>query len=261
MNWHYVDQGQQAGPVSDAQLLKMLQDGAVTADTLVWSEGLPNWIPFRDAQLEASPPPAEAPPLMAQSTPAAGEVVCAECGKIFPAAETIRHGNAYVCAACKPVFLQKLAEGARVNTGELDYAGFGIRFGAKFLDGLILGVPFIVIFVFVVGVTVQPRYTPGQPPPTFQVLPLLMQFGFIFIKLGYEAFFLGKYGATPGKMICKLQVVTSEGARISYRRGAGRALAEILSGMICYIGYLMVLFDGQKRALHDHLCNTRVIRK
>ena len=82
---------------------------------------------------------------------------------------------------------------------------------------------------------------------------------FLLVKLGYEIFFLGKYGATPGKMVCKLRVVTAEGGRFGYGRAAGRALAEILRGMICYIGYIMVGFDSQKRGLHDHICNTRVV--
>ena len=40
-----------------------------------------------------------------------------------------------------------------------------------------------------------------------------------------------------------------------------RFLAEIVSALIFYIGYIMIAFDDQKRALHDRLCNTRVIRK
>jgi hypothetical protein len=31
--------------------------------------------------------------------------------------------------------------------------------------------------------------------------------------------------------------------------------------MVCYIGYIIAAFDGQKRALHDHMCDTRVIYK
>ena len=31
--------------------------------------------------------------------------------------------------------------------------------------------------------------------------------------------------------------------------------------MICYIGYILAAFDDQKRSLHDHICNTRVIYK
>lgn len=37
---------------------------------------------------------------------------CGECDQVFPAADMIRHGPAYVCAACKPRFMQKLSEGA-----------------------------------------------------------------------------------------------------------------------------------------------------
>jgi hypothetical protein len=37
---------------------------------------------------------------------------CAECGHMFNVADMIAHGGLYVCAQCKPVFLQKLAEGA-----------------------------------------------------------------------------------------------------------------------------------------------------
>jgi len=48
---------------------------------------------------------------------------------------------------------------------------------------------------------------------------------------------------------------------ITYGRATGRCFAEILSGMICYIGYLMAAFDEEKRALHDRICNTRVVKR
>ena len=271
MMWYYVDQGLQSGPVSDAELSKLYQEGKITADTLVRSSELEQWIPLRDAKLEATPAAvatataAPTAPPVAANFPNANEVVCAECGRIFPAEDTIRHGNTYVCAGCKPIFLQKLAEGARVDTGEMDYAGFWIRFAAKIVDGLILGIPFMVVYVTVVMSTFShPVIRDGRaepPSPVVVFLPFLVQVGFIFVKLAYEIYFLGKYGATPGKMVCKLRVITAEGGRIGYGRAAGRALAEILSGMICYIGYIMVGFDVQKRALHDHICNTRVVFK
>ncbi len=79
--------------------------------------------------------------------------------------------------------------------------------------------------------------------------------------MAYQIFFLGKYGATPGKMACSIKVVTADGGRIGYGRATGRFFSELLSGIICYIGYIIVAFDGQKRALHDHICNTRVVYK
>ena len=102
---------------------------------------------------------------------------------------------------------------------------------------------------------------PGQPPQ-FGIAPTLLQFGFLFVQMGYEVLFLGKYGATPGKMACGLKVVTSDGGKISYGRAVGRFFAQILSGLTCYIGYIIAGFDTpQKRALHDHICNTRVVHK
>lgn len=265
MNWHYVNQGQQAGPVTEEELLTLVRAGRISEETLVWREGMPNWIPFHQAGLSTSAPSAP-PPFVPPAPSNPYEAVCAECGKIFPIDETIPYGNARVCAGCKPVFLQKLAEGAKINTGDLDYAGFGIRFGAKLIDGLILGIPFMIVVFVVVGLSGGfNSNTSSQHNPADDVAPFLMifmQFGLLAVQIGYQTFFVGKYGATPGKMVCKLKIVMSDGGRVSYGRAVGRAFAEMLSGWMCYIGYLMVLFDSQqKRALHDHMCNTRVVRK
>jgi len=259
MNWYYVDQGQQAGPVNDAQFEELVRSGKIQLDTLVWREGMAAWQPYREVKTPAplsGPPPAGS----ADYTPGrSAEAVCAECGNMFAIQDMIHHrgalGGIYICANCKPVFMQKLAEGAKLNTGELNYAGFWIRFAAKFVDGLILGVPFIVVFFLVL----IPQIRSGKPDASIIFLPYVLQFCLIFIQMAYQIFFLGKYGATPGKMACKIKVVTADGGRIGYGRATGRFFAEMLSGMICYIGYIIVAFDGQKRALHDHICNTRVV--
>ena len=72
---------------------------------------------------------------------------------------------------------------------------------------------------------------------------------------------VGKHGATPGKMACGLKVVSPDGGPVSYGKACGRFFAEMLSGLTLGIGYIMVAFDDEKRALHDRICNTRVIRK
>ena len=253
MNWHYADNGTQAGPVTDEQLQQLVQAGKIKADTLVWHEGMPDWVPYSQATGNVPPSPGAA---------GSGEVVCAECGKLFPAGETFRYGNMNVCATCKPVFLQKLSEGAKLNTGTMDYAGFGIRLAAKLVDGVILSIPFLIVYFAVAMPTIMASVRHKDQTPEFSLLPALVQFGFIFVRMGYDVFFIGKYGATPGKMLCKIKVVTSEGEKITYGRAVGRFFAEMLSGLICYIGYFMVLFDQeQRRALHDHICNTRVVHK
>ena len=259
MNWYYVDAGQQAGPVTDAQLPELVQAGKITSDTMVWHEGMANWQPYREVQ--AGGLRIAAPSASAGVAGGAGamptEAVCAECGGVFNKQEMIRYGTVHVCAACKPVFMQKLAEGARVNTGTLHYAGFWIRFAAKFVDGLILGI-FFMVPLFWIGFKSASDPTAAERLMGLQIGIQLLYF---VANAAYNIFFIGKYGATPGKMACKLVVVTGEGSRVSYGRATGRFFAEMLSGLICYIGYIMVAFDSQKRALHDHICNTRVVYK
>ena len=42
-SWFFAARGQQQGPYPEAQLRALIVKGAVTADTLVWSEGMADW--------------------------------------------------------------------------------------------------------------------------------------------------------------------------------------------------------------------------
>jgi uncharacterized RDD family membrane protein YckC len=284
MNWYYVKQGEQAGPVDDAQLEQLRAAGTIQDDTLIWREGMANWQPYSFVKsaapgASAQPAPPMPAPAMAYAAPSGEtpDAVCAECGKMFPKANMIRFRDNWVCATCKPVFMQKLSEGANLNTGALRYAGFWIRFCAKFIDGLILGVvvviPFVIVILLVAGTAssgssslhLESDHSLHAATSAASILPNLMgiffQFIFIAVNAIYAGFFVGKYGATPGKMACKLVVVDANGAPITYGRAFGRGFAEIVSRMICSIGYIIAAFDKEKRALHDHICSTRVIYK
>jgi uncharacterized RDD family membrane protein YckC len=81
------------------------------------------------------------------------------------------------------------------------------------------------------------------------------------IRLGYNTFFIGKYAATPGKMAVGLKTIMADGSSVTYARALGRAAAEIINYFTCLIGYVIAGFDSEKRALHDHICATRVIYK
>ena len=253
MNWYYVEGGEQAGPVSDEKLAELRRTGRVSDDSLVWREGMANWAPHREAVLPSaiSTPISEEPTLaMEEAKPGA---VCSECGRLFNVEDMIRHGDVYICASCKPIFIQKLSEGLHAD-GTLPYAGFWVRFAAKFVDGLLLGIPFMIVYFLLVYRMVQ-----AQRPDEFASILLLWELGFFAVQATYEIVFVGHYGATPGKMLCRLRIVTADGGRVGYGRATGRYFASKLSEMVCYIGYIMVAFDSQKRGLHDHICSTRVI--
>ena len=255
MNWYYVEAGRQAGPVDEAGLSALVASGKIRADTLVWREGMANWQAYHEIQPSIPGAPA------ASGGSSAGEAVCAECGGVFPASDTVVIGGSPVCANCKPVFMQKMREGVISEDGPLQYAGFWIRFAAQLVDSLIFGaVGFLYIMLLGLGITLFGRPVPGAPPsPLVLVFALLFYFFMFAIPLCYEIILVGKYGATPGKMACRLRVIRADGARVSYGLAAGRGFSKIVSLLMCYIGFMMAGWDDEKRAAHDRMCGTRVV--
>jgi uncharacterized RDD family membrane protein YckC len=61
-------------------------------------------------------------------------------------------------------------------------------------------------------------------------------------------------------MACKIKVVNGDGSKISYLKGMARFFSYWVSSLICLIGFFMMLWDEEKRTLHDRICNTRVIK-
>jgi uncharacterized RDD family membrane protein YckC len=253
MNWYYLEGSEQRGPVTDADFDLLVRIGKVAPDTLVWREGMAEWLPC--AQVRGQPGgapirmavPAAAPP---------GQVFCAECGRPFPPEEVIRHGDQFICAACKPVFLQKLKEGVTAPVA-LNYAGFWIRTLAYIMDSVLMQI-ILLPLSFLIRMGVGGPVNPMQPnlAALFVNTPVSM-----ILVVSYYTFFVGKYGATLGKMALKLRVVNPDGSPVGYGKACGRYFAYIVSSLICLIGFLMVAWDPEKRGLHDRICNTRVIQK
>jgi uncharacterized RDD family membrane protein YckC len=73
---------------------------------------------------------------------------------------------------------------------------------------------------------------------------------------------LGRTGQTPGRKVCGIKVVSRDtGQPIGAGRALGRYLfAGFISGQICYLGYLWMLWDSQKRTWHDMVVGSVVVR-
>ena len=130
------------------------------------------------------------------------------------------------------------------------YAPFGKRFGAKVIDLLILGVVQTCLLLSCKDL--------WKDSDHILSLMYVMQW---FFQIGYSSAFLGKFGATPGKMVLRMKVVRANGEDISAMRALGRSLAEVLSAWLLYGGYAMAAFDEERRTLHDRAADTRVIKK
>jgi len=246
MSWYYAEGQQQRGPVTDPELEELARAGTVRDDTLVWREGMANWQPYIQVKGGAASPPGAPVPEDA--------VVCSSCGKLFGRDDVINYAGSWVCAACKPAFVQRIKEGAALP-GVTEYAGFWIRLVAKFVDGLILRFVGTVIGV-VAGAALASTM---QSDPT-TALVLLYGMGFA-VDVLYRTLFVGAFGATPGKMAVKAKIVNADGSKVSYLKALARCFAELISVLTLFIGYIIAAFDDEKRTLHDRICGTRVIKK
>jgi uncharacterized RDD family membrane protein YckC len=243
-NYFYTVNGQSNGPLTLEQIDELVKAGSVPPDTHLWTEGMPDWQPYSVVRATGSSTAAR---VALATPPVAGSVVCNVCNQVYPPDQVIRYGATSVCGNCKPQFLQRLREGATFG-GTMDYAGFGKRFAAKFIDTLI-------VYAINFGVGFGAALLGGNDTA---VGFLILGLNFL-IAFAYPIFFLGKWGQTLGKMAVGVKVVSPTGEPIGFGRAAGRVLAEIVTGFTFGIGYLMALWDEEKRSLHDRMASTRVV--
>jgi uncharacterized RDD family membrane protein YckC len=67
--------------------------------------------------------------------------------------------------------------------------------------------------------------------------------------------------ATLGKKTLGLAVVNADGTRLTFGRACVRYVAKIVSGITLCIGYMMAGWTSQKRALHDMIAETLVVKR
>lgn len=149
------------------------------------------------------------------------------------------------------------APGLRPGPGGLPYGGFWIRFVAYVVDGFLIGL-IRAALVAPMGWRLlrEPAWSWGTLWDIGEI-----QITSLAVSLCYFAWFWTKYGATPGKMIFRLKVVTPEGGSPTLGQAVGRYFAMLLSGLILGIGFLMAAWDREARTLHDALAGTRVVRE
>lgn len=147
-------------------------------------------------------------------------------------------------------------------------AGFWIRFVAYMIDGLLLFASFLVVFGIGVGIVLLTGAASGSTGEEVPVVILVvMMLGFLVqfaVAWLYEALMTSSvHGATIGKMAVGVRVVRAiDGKRISFGRATGRFfLKAMITPMVPFgIGYLIAAFTKGKRAVHDFMADTLVIK-
>jgi uncharacterized RDD family membrane protein YckC len=192
-------------------------------------------------------------------------VTCVVCGAAFPPKETIRYQGEYVCGGCKGAYFERVhAEqpSPEKPVTAPKFATFGTRVAAKLVDTVIMTVAQLPLAL--VAALAAPRdqvIVPGKFPAAWS--PSIAAFYLASFVLGaaYQIYFVGRHGATPGKMALQIHVVTADGRPLTYGRATARYFAELVSSLTCWSGYVMAAFDKETRALHDHIASTRVVHK
>ena len=157
------------------------------------------------------------------------------------------------------------------------YAGFFVRANAFIIDNLILSVVG-ALFLYVMSLAgmldlnavseIVNQYI-DNPASTELVskaleLPGMSTFFTIWsvVQAIYFIVFHAVWGATPGKKLLRIHVEMANGEKLSWAFSIFRFVASIVTQatLIFYgLGYLIVLIDPQKRALHDFIAQTRVV--
>jgi uncharacterized RDD family membrane protein YckC len=200
---------------------------------------------------------------MPQETPSQEILACSQCGRTFAQSNLVQIAGNWVCGDCKPAFLSRVMAGGAATASSLRYAGVGIRFGARFIDGLVFIVPFVIVAALILPNLLR---TAGGGAAMFNGSFLAAA---LFFGLFYEVLMLRYLGATLGKMACGLKVVRSDGGNLGWGVSFGRYfMYNVVISAIPFVNWILLLttaimagVDEQKRGLHDRVCDTRVIYK
>jgi uncharacterized RDD family membrane protein YckC len=138
-------------------------------------------------------------------------------------------------------------------------AGVIRRVGAGIIDVTILG----AIHAAVVYLTLR---LCGLRPDEWQILPLPPLVAFLLLLSGgYFVLFTAAGGQTIGKMAAGIRVINASEdpdapPRVAFGTAAIRTVACLGSVLAAGAGFLPVLLTADRRAFHDRVAETRVVR-
>ena len=108
MNWYYDQGGQRQGPVAEAELDRLLASGTITPGTLVWCEGMADWMPLGQARPDAGAGAGSEPE---------GWIRCSATGRFFPPSQIVWLDGKPYSAEAKAGLMQGVLQGGMLPGG------------------------------------------------------------------------------------------------------------------------------------------------
>jgi len=256
MEWYYESGGDRKGPVGQAEFARLVKAGTISGDTLVWRRLMTGWRAFSELQAE-DPAVAEAPADELETTDdeaGGGEPVSAE--EAAAPAETADESQ-------EVVKLETAALWRRLFARAVDLLLF------FFVWGQILQLAVIRFFPEAerIAPELQKRMAETGGAATVEEAMILLPFTATAMAVGlawnllYEWIFVRLSGSTPGKRWFGIEIRRSNGQRLTSARILLRHIANLMNFFTLGFGWLVAVFDAEKRGLHDHLCDTRVVKR
>ncbi len=143
---------------------------------------------------------------------------------------------------------------------DTDAKGATASLGPRLLAGLIDAVILTAIGSVVLYLTLR---ICGVPWSRVAVIPPFPFVSFLLVIAGgYFTLFTAAAGQTIGKMVAGIRVVPMDGGqgRVPLGHSVLRATAYTISALPVGLGFLPALVDVDKRAIHDRLADTRVVK-
>lgn len=146
------------------------------------------------------------------------------------------------------------------GTLAVNYVGFWSRFIAALIDAIVVGVFVFIgmILSFVLGIVI------GGVSEDAGTLIFVLSYGVTTILsiLYYPYMEASESQATIGKQMLGMKVVDLDGNRITFMKAFIRSpIGKFLSGIILYLGFLIIGFHSRKQGLHDMIAGTYVVPK
>ena len=150
------------------------------------------------------------------------------------------------------------ADSVERPAADADTASAGARLLGAVIDLLLLGSIDLAVLYFTLRLC-------GLGFGDARLLPLVPFGAFIaLLNGGYMAAFTAAGGQSIGKMAARTRVVTADESALSPRVPLGqavvRAIAYGVSALPAGLGFLPALLAADRRAIHDRLAHTRVVK-
>jgi len=143
----------------------------------------------------------------------------------------------------------------------LRYASFETRLVAFILDLIVLA-SFFALFVAFALLQLLLRSDFGDDDPPDQAYYVAAIIVITYFAAFVPLYFVGLWawrGQTLGKMAVAIRVVRTDGRPTGVGAALLRLLGYLFSTLLLFAGFLMIVFDRQRRGLHDRLADTIVV--